>query len=234
MTIIIGTNSSDTLLGSNGTDKIKGLAGNDTITAKKGNDTLIGGGGKDKFIYNLGDGTDTITDFGGVGKGTNPTPAVIAEVDTIKFQGAGLTARNLLLTKNGKNLEITFEGVTGTELILKNFNLESLDNLKASETRQAIGNILFDGQTRITPSFNVLDANSIATSLEIKNTVTFLNDLSNNIKGLDNSDDVINGQGGNDQIDGLSGNDLLRGGIGNDTLIGGAGNNTLVGGTAIT
>ncbi|HYX15157.1 MAG TPA: calcium-binding protein [Nostoc sp.] len=231
MTNIIGTSSNDTLLGSNTADTIKGLAGNDTITDQKGNDTLTGGGGKDKFIYNLGDGTDTITDFGGVGKGTNPTAAVIAEVDTIKFQGAGLTARNLLLTKNDNNLEITFEGVTGTKLILQNFNLENLDNLKASGTIPDIGNILFNGQTSITSSFNVLDASSTATSLEIKNTVTFLNDLSNNIKGLDNSDDVINGQGGNDKIDGLSGNDLLRGGTGNDTLIGGAGNNTLFGGT---
>ncbi|MHC5730707.1 MAG: calcium-binding protein, partial [Nostoc sp.] len=62
-----------------------------------------------------------------------------------------------------------------------------------------------------------------------KNTVTFLNDLNNNISGFDNSNDVINGQGGNDKIDGKSGNDYLRGGAGNDTLIGGAGNDTLVG-----
>jgi Ca2+-binding RTX toxin-like protein len=59
--------------------------------------------------------------------------------------------------------------------------------------------------------------------------VTFLNDLNNNVKGFDNSSDVINGQGGNDTIDGLSGNDYLRGGAGNDILIGGAGNDTLAG-----
>ncbi|MHC5597554.1 MAG: calcium-binding protein, partial [Nostoc sp.] len=94
----------------------------------------------------------------------------------------------------------------------------------------AIGNILFDGQTNIADSFDILDANSTQTSIFNKNTVTFLNDLNNNITGFDYSDDVINGQGGNDKIDGLSGNDYLRGGIGNDTLIGGAGNDTLVGG----
>ncbi|WDD34288.1 hypothetical protein PQG02_08135 [Nostoc sp. UHCC 0926] len=196
MANIIGTNGNDTLLGGDSADTIKGLAGNDTITANKGNDTLIGGGGKDKFVYNLGDGTDTITDFAGIGKGVNPTAAVIAEVDTIKFQGTGLTARNLLLAQNGNNLEITFEGQDGTKVILQNFKLENLENLKASGARPAIGNILFDGQTRITDSFNVLDANSTDPSIGIKNTVTFLNDLSNNITGLDNSDDVINGQGG--------------------------------------
>ncbi|MEH2435017.1 MAG: calcium-binding protein [Nostoc sp.] len=219
------------IVGTDGYDLLQGGTGNDTFIGGQGDDTLTGGGGKDIFIYNLGDGTDTITDFGGVGKGTNPTAAVIAEVDTIKFQGADLTAPNLLLTQNGSDLEITFEGKADAIVILENFKLENLGNLKASGTRPALGNILFDGQTSITSSFNILDANSTQTSLGIKNTVTFLNDLSNNITGLDNSNDVINGQGGNDRIDGKSGNDLLRGGAGNDTLIGGAGNDTLIGGT---
>ncbi|WP_292856361.1 calcium-binding protein [Nostoc sp. LPT] len=115
-------------------------------------------------------------------------------------------------------------------IILENFKLENLNNLPATSSRPAIGNILFDGQTSITDSFDVFDANSTKTNLFSKNTVTFLNDLSNNITGLDNSNDVVNGQGGNDKIDGLSGNDLLRGSTGNDTLIGGKGNDTLNGG----
>ncbi|MEH2211128.1 MAG: calcium-binding protein [Nostoc sp.] len=219
------------IIGTSGYDLLQGGVGNDTLTGGTGNDILTGGGGKDRFVYNLGDGTDTITDFGGIGKGTNPTAAVIAEVDTIKFQGAGLTAQNLLLLQNGNDLEITFEGNTNTVVILENFKLENLENLKASGGKPAIGNILFDGQNSITDSFNVLDSNSTDTSLGIKNTVTFLNDLNNNITGLEDSNDVVNGQGGNDKIDGLSGNDLLRGGTGNDTLIGGAGNDTLIGGT---
>ncbi|MEH2202711.1 MAG: calcium-binding protein [Nostoc sp.] len=219
------------IIGTSGYDLLQGGTGNDTLTGGTGNDTLTGGGGKDKFVYNLGDGADTITDFGGIGKGTNPTAAVIAEVDTIKFQGTGLTARNLLLFQNGNNLEISFEGNANTLVILQNFKLENLENLKASGAKPALGNIVFDGQNVITDSFNVLDSNSTDTSLGIKNTVTFLNDLNNNITGLEDSNDVVNGQGGNDKIDGLSGNDLLRGGAGDDTLIGGAGNDTLIGGT---
>jgi len=103
--------------------------------------------------------------------------------------------------------------------------------LPASGTRPALANILFDGQTSPTDSFDVIDANANPTSIFTTNTVTFLNNLNNNIAGFDNSNDVINGQGGNDRIDGKSGNDHLRGGTGNDTLIGGAGNDTLVGGT---
>ncbi|MEH2119487.1 MAG: calcium-binding protein [Nostoc sp.] len=233
MTNIIGTNGNDTLMGGSDSDTINGKAGNDTIDGSGGNDTLTGGGGKDEFVY-YSYNNYIITDFGGVGKGINPTAAVIAEVDTLNFRGYGFTAQNLLLTQNGNNLEISFEGKTDAEgkadatiVILQNFKLENLENLKASGATSAIGNILFDGQTSITDSFNVLDANSTDTSIGINNTVTFLNDLSNNIVGLDNSDDVINGQGGNDKIDGLSGNDILRGGAGNDTLIGGAGNDTL-------
>ncbi|MDZ7950505.1 calcium-binding protein [Nostoc sp. DedQUE09] len=222
MANIIGSDENDTLLGSKFADTINGKAGDDTLT---------GGGGKDTFVYDFYRGTDIISDFGGIGKGVTPSAAVIAEVDIIKFDGSGFTAQNLLLTQNGSNLEITFEDVdvSDAKVILQNFNLENLENLKASGATPAIGNILFDGQTSITDNFNVLDANSTETNLGIKNTVTFLNDLSNNITGLDNSNDVVNGQGGNDKIDGLSGNDILRGGVGNDTLIGGVGNDTLIG-----
>ncbi|MEH1844444.1 MAG: DUF4347 domain-containing protein [Nostoc sp.] len=219
-----GTNGADNLVGNNYGDIINAQDGNDTITGNQGNDILTGGGGKDKFVYNLGDGVDTITDFAGLGKGSNPSAAIIGELDTLKFQGTGLTPRNLLLTQNSNNLEITFEGVADDKVILQNFPLENLDNLST------IGNILFDEQTSIRDSFDVFNANSTQSSIFNKNTVTFLNDLNNNVNGFDKSDDVINGQGGDDRIDGKSGNDLLRGGAGNDTLLGGAGNDTLFGG----
>ncbi|MEH2454275.1 hypothetical protein [Nostoc sp.] len=67
MANIIGTNGNDTLVGSDSADTINGKAGNDTITANQGNDTLTGGDGKDKFVYDYNNGTDTITDFNGVG-----------------------------------------------------------------------------------------------------------------------------------------------------------------------
>ncbi|MBX9257077.1 FG-GAP repeat protein [Desmonostoc muscorum CCALA 125] len=227
------TASSLNLTGTIGADTLVGSASNNIIDGKGGNDILTGNGGQDKFIIRRGDGNDIITDFGGVGKGTNPSQAVIANVDTLQFTGSGLTAKNLLLTQNANNLEVTFENVSNTKVTLQNFKLENLDNLPATSSRPAIGNILFDGQTSISDSFDVFDANSTDTSIFNKNTVTFLNDLNNNITGFDNSADVINGQGGNDKIDGKSGNDLLRGGAGNDTLIGGAGNDVLTGGTGV-
>ncbi|MHC5730051.1 MAG: calcium-binding protein, partial [Nostoc sp.] len=167
MANIIGTNGNDTLVGSDSGDTINGKAGNDTITITPSygndtfrNDTLTGGGGKDKFVYGLNYkiNTDIITDFGGIGKGVNPSAAVIAEVDTLEFQAAGLTPQNLLLTQNGNNLQITFEGLldyfTGADyspkVTLQNFALENLDNLRKSTGATVdLGNILFYGQTSI-------------------------------------------------------------------------------------
>ncbi|MBD2386561.1 putative Ig domain-containing protein [Cylindrospermum sp. FACHB-282] len=220
---LMGTPNADNLTGTASNNTIYGLAGNDTITGNQGDDTLIGRGDKDRFVFNLGDGTDTITDLGGIGKGSNPPPAVIAEIDILKFQGAGLTAGNLLLTKNGSNLEVSFENVANSpKVILQNFALENLDNLTG------LGNILFDGETTITDSFDVFDADSTSTTVFNRNTVTFLNDLNNNVSGF-NSADVINAQLGDDTIDGLGGDDLLRGGAGNDTLSGGNGDDKLYG-----
>ncbi|MEH1974417.1 MAG: calcium-binding protein [Nostoc sp.] len=239
MANIIGTNGNDTLLGSSDSDTINGKVGNDIITASDGNDTLTGGGGNDEFVfYPFSRGTNIITDFGGIGKGINPSAAVIPEVDTLNFQGNDdFSAENLLLTQNGNNLEISFEGDAyetrffGPIVILQNLALENLENLsKSTGATIDLGNIQFDGQTSITDGFDVFNANSTQSTIFNLNTVTFLNDLSNNVSGFDNSDDVINGQGGDDIIDGLSGNDLLRGGAGNDSLVGGSGNDTLVGG----
>ncbi|MEH2228671.1 MAG: calcium-binding protein [Nostoc sp.] len=228
MANINGTNGNDTLYGTTSDDLINGLAGDDRLYPNGAYDTLNGGGGKDKFVYeaNLNSRTIIIPDFDGIGKGSNPSAEVIASVDTLQFTGdEQLIARNLLLTlliQNGNNLEISFDGAEfGSTVFLENFVLENLDNLAQ------VGNILFYGQTSIKDSFDVFNANSTQSTLFKKNTVTFLNELDNNVNGFDNSDDVINGQGGNDKIDGLSGNDLLRGGMGNNTLIGGAGDDTL-------
>ncbi|MHC5755194.1 MAG: beta strand repeat-containing protein [Nostoc sp.] len=233
--LLFGGDGNDTFLTSSlnntGANTLNGGNGNDTFYSYSEvrnyiDNLTTGGGGKDKFVYAISSedtyGIITITDFSGIGKGSNPSVAVIAEVDTLQFTGfEQFTARNLQLTQNGNNLEIAFEGVPYSKVVLQNFALENLDNLAQ------VGNILFDGQTSITDSFDVFNANFTQSTIFKKNTVTFLNDLSNNINGFDNSDDVINGQGGDDIIDGLSGNDVLRGGAGNDTLIGGTGNDTL-------
>lgn len=220
------------LIGDDSNNILKGGKGSENITGGKGDDPLTGGGNRDMFTVHLGDGIDTITDFGSVGTGVNPSAAVTAEIDTLKFEGDGLTARNMILSQDESNLLLTFEGIEETGVILQDFALENLDNLRtATGASVDIGNVLFDGQTAFQDSFDVFNTNQQSSSVFNNNSVTFLNDRNNNTKGFDKSNDVINGQGGNDKLEGLSGDDLLRGGTGNDTLVGGFGRDALIGGS---
>lgn len=225
-----GTSADDNLTGSFRSDRINGFKGDDIITGLLGNERLTGGGDNDTFVINRGDGIDSITDFGGIGTGSRPTLDAIAEVDTIKFQGNELIAKNMLLTQTESDVVISFENVDHTQVILNNFNLENLDNLKSTSTSVNQGNILFDEQNQIQDSFDVFNVDWQRQQIFNRDSVTFLNDLDNSTKGFSNSHDVINGQGGDDKLRGLSGDDLLRGGVGNDTLLGGKGSDRLWGG----
>ncbi|BAU43378.1 Serralysin B precursor [Leptolyngbya sp. O-77] len=188
-----------------------------------------GAGGSKTIEIDEGDRLVIIDNFGGIGRGTNPTAEAIAELDTLKFKGDRFTAKNLLLTQNNQDLEITFEG-SETKVILKNFSLENLDNLtKKTGGAVDLGNILFDGQEQIQDSFDVFNSEWNFDQVLNSNSVTFLNALNNTVRGFDNSNDVIHGQAGNDILLGLGGDDILRGGAGNDILRGGSGVNILVG-----
>lgn len=60
---LVGLAGGDTLNGRGGNDTLDGGADNDTLTGGTGNDILTGGTGADRFVYSVGDGLDTITDF---------------------------------------------------------------------------------------------------------------------------------------------------------------------------
>lgn len=188
-----------------------------------------GAGGSKTIEIDEGDRLVIIDNFGGIGRGTNPTAEAIAELDTLKFKGDRFVVQNLLLTQNSQDLEITFEG-SETKVILKNFSLENLDNLtKKTGGAVDLGNILFDGQEQIQDSFDVFNSEWNFDQVLNPNSVTFLNALNNTVRGFDNSNDVIHGQVGNDILLGLGGDDILRGGAGNDILRGGSGVNILFG-----
>lgn len=234
---VMGTGIADTIshienvIGTHFADDISGNGNRNEILAGLGSDRLTGGGDQDTFIIYRDDGTDIITDFGGIGRGTRPSPQTYAEVDVLKLVGEGLTARHMILTQAGEDLVITFENSLNNEVILENFELENLENLSTNNyTNSPLGNIWFDGQLQIEDSFDILNADSEQGQVFARDQVTFLNALDNTISGFEDSDDVINAQAGNDTVRGLSGNDLLRGEMGDDVLIGGAGNDTLVGG----
>ena len=60
---LAGDDSANYLVGGKGKDCLTGGAGNDTLWGGKGKDSLFGGEGDDVFIFQAGNGTDTILDY---------------------------------------------------------------------------------------------------------------------------------------------------------------------------
>ena len=59
-TTIAGGDGRDMLLGGSGAETLRGGAGNDTIDGNVGNDLALMGAGNDTFVWDPGDGSDTI------------------------------------------------------------------------------------------------------------------------------------------------------------------------------
>ena len=80
----------NTIYGLGGNDVLEGGNYNDTLIGGAGDDFLVGGAGNDSYIFNLGDGNDTIFDSNG-------------EMDTIKF-GKGIIPKDILVKKMDNDL----------------------------------------------------------------------------------------------------------------------------------
>jgi len=96
----IGTSSNDSLEGSSYSESILGLAGNDSLYGYDGNDTIIGGlgndslyggTGSDTYVYNPGDGYDTIVEDAN-------------SDNNILSLGSGLNSSNVALTFDDRDL----------------------------------------------------------------------------------------------------------------------------------
>lgn len=58
-----GNAGNNWLLGNSGDNRLRGLDGDDRLDGGAGDDLLRGGAGADIFVFNIGDGRDTIADF---------------------------------------------------------------------------------------------------------------------------------------------------------------------------
>jgi Ca2+-binding RTX toxin-like protein len=107
-----GTAGKDKLTGGAGNDTLTGLAGNDTLAGGLGADKLIGGKGNDTYLFNRGDGKDTIVD----------TDSTWFNADLLKLGSA--KSNQLWLTKSGNNLDI---GIIGTQdhVVIQDWYLSS-------------------------------------------------------------------------------------------------------------
>ena len=190
MTTITGTSGNDTLYGAAGDDSIQGLAGNDDLRDYSG--------GNDTYVYNIGDGHDTISDY---------NPAGTAESDVIKF-GAGISANNLVFSDvNDGDLKISFNNTTTDSITIK-YHLYG-------DSHWDLSTIQFNDGSTLDISYG-----STAYTLHITGTAA-----GETLFGGSGSS-VINGLGGNDTLVGQDLNDTLDGGTGADTMFGGAGDDT--------
>jgi Ca2+-binding RTX toxin-like protein len=119
---IVGDVAINRLVGGAGNDLLDGAGGNDYLLGEAGNDTLTGGAGADVYIFALGFGNDTITDFWtGVGR-----------TDRAWFQGVGLnsyadvlanavdTAAGVVISAGAQGV-LTLSGVTLAQLNADDF-----------------------------------------------------------------------------------------------------------------
>jgi len=207
---VTGTNGNDALTGTNAVDRLSGLSGNDTLSGGAGDDTLaggrgadslLGGVGHDTYVFNLGDGLDTIEDATAPGEGNR-----------ILF-GSGITRQALNLVHDTAARTLTIQvGAGGDTLRLANFDPTGANGSLAVET------LAFADGSEVALADLLTVAGPAAT--EGDDVLTF---------GAD--DDVVDALGGNDVVDTDGGNDTVFGGAGNDTLLGGTGHDLLDGGS---
>ena len=109
---IRGGSSTSALLGGSGDDILIGEAGTNLLMGGRGNDLLQGGDGHDTYLFNRGDGIDTIEEN-----------AILGDGNRIQF-GAGIAHTDLTITHDDVARTLTLQvGSSGTDqLLLANFD----------------------------------------------------------------------------------------------------------------
>lgn len=199
-------------LGTSSSDNIVASAENDLIKGGAGDDTLQGGDGDDTYIFNVGDGIDTISDT----QGSNSI--YFKSSDSGSYEGA---IKKSNFVKEGDNLIITIE-VDGSEqrVIVNDFFLEAT-RFTIYYNNGSSDKFFTVPQTTLTPT-RELQGSADDDRLDG-------DDGSDTLYGLA-GDDVLDGREGDDTLVGGDGWDLLYGGNGNDILNGGEGDDELYGG----
>ncbi|MFN6156231.1 MAG: bluetail domain-containing putative surface protein [Dolichospermum sp.] len=212
---INGTANNDTLNGINGKDNwLVGNGGNDNISGGNGNDIINGGAGDDYlnggydddiYIFNKGDGQDTISDY----------DYTTGNTDTIRF-GTDINPTDITLTRDQYNLYLSYS--TTDKITFQNWGYGTAYQIEKVEFANGTS---WDSAKLLTAPF-MGTASADYFSGTDGNDIFYGNAGDDNISG-NSGNDIINGGAGNDNISGGNGNDILIGGIGKDTLVGGLG-----------
>ncbi len=115
---IFGGNSDEQLFGNDGNDQIFAAYGDDTLIGGTGDDTLDGGDGNDVYIYNLGDGNDTINEF------------YSSDNNIIQF-GLGITSSKISYFREGNDLHVDVES-SGRITLTNHFPYAGVESVQFS------------------------------------------------------------------------------------------------------
>jgi Ca2+-binding RTX toxin-like protein len=208
--VVDGTDDDEVLLGSSDRDLLIGGAGNDTLIGGAGDDYLDDVAGNDVYVYNFGDGIDTIHDVDHLGH------IVYRDSQGVEYILAGGT-------RSGS--EQAYHDASGRFIYDFNQSDQSLS-------------ISLDGQLSLVIQNYDIAINSL--DIELTNKDNIMNGTSgaDTLQGTSGRDvisgdagaDILHGEGGNDSLHGGDGADWVYGEAGNDFLFGDAGDDTLAGG----
>ena len=216
--ILAGDAGADNLYGGDGDDVLGGGGDNDNLYGGEGADAYAGGTGADILIdysgnsgdtyrYNLGDGVDAVSDYGGA--------------DSVQL-GGGITAANTTVRRNAVGALVLSFPDGGSLTLSSQYDATTVGALPDTQIEQvtfADGTVWDQAQMRQL---------ALARGSEGADEI-FGFESDDSLNGAA-GDDTLGGADGNDTLYGGAGNDSLMGGSGNDYLDGEEGNNTLDGG----
>ncbi|MFN9619831.1 MAG: calcium-binding protein [Synechococcaceae cyanobacterium] len=204
--LLLGSSNNDQLFGNIGHDALFGGMGDDLLSGGLGSDWLDGGPGRDRYLYQHGDGLDTIAAEDANG---------IEDRDTIEME-SGIRPSDVLVRRDGgsSDLVLTIRSASN-KIRIKNFLLGDTP----FQDRNPIEAVEFADGTR----WDIWQLTQLA---------MLGSDGSDQIKGTIH-DDLITGRGGSNRLEGMAGDDVLLGGDNNDELFGGEGNDILFGGLGV-
>ncbi len=202
---VAGFQGNDFLSGGNGNDYLYGRVGNDIYSGDRGDDYIVDDSGNDTYRFNIGDGNDTIIDYGNTASG----------IDTVEF-GLGITKNNIVLTLDNNDLLILING--------------GQDSLRIREWRTPTSRIerfkFTDGSIL---TLEEIIANGYVINGDVGNDSLVGTESADHIHASGGNDEAY-GASGNDELYGGDGGDRLFGDAGDDILSGGSGYDYLKGG----
>jgi Ca2+-binding RTX toxin-like protein len=202
---LYGNDGNDELQGNSGNDNLQGGAGNDTLIGGSGADVLAGGDGNDVYLFNRGDGQDTISNY-----------AYSAQVDILQF-GVDILPDDLIVTRNYHDLVLTIRGTSDRVTVLSYFYNDGVSTFGLNTIKFADSSV-----------WDFSHVNALALQATEGNDALYGNASADTLEGLGGNDSLY-GFGGNDTLIGGAGDDTLDGGDGVNVFDGGSGNDTLLG-----